>query len=426
LEDATSPAPSREKDGSESEEENAGQAFTRQLEEALEDADQARPLPIERIWFGAPGEHGVIRETGPNDEKWDQRNRLVSSMNKYMPHNQDKKYRRRREIEWVFHSPLWKMALRILQEKHHLQGGDLGGFSVGDFSVTVSNQSSGHPSSAVHSEDSVPPRPISPLDESSLREMMRRSEASPPEWLPPHREDLWHEMLNEVVTPFIEFVDDSAGTGGMHIPSFRARPRRYYDPQDQLTDLLKQYQDTGGKRRKEVNQWLETFEVGSDLRVERIGPELFAAHVERNGERRYLSDLGSGSAQLLPLILSIGTKPPARAFIEEPEANLHPDLQARLADLLVKLMDQGTQVVVETHSEYLVRRLQYLVAKGKCEPERASVAYLEGQDIDDETSPTIRHITIDQDGQLSESFGPGFFDQATNLMVDLFKYGSDN
>jgi predicted ATPase len=89
-------------------------------------------------------------------------------------------------------------------------------------------------------------------------------------------------------------------------------------------------------------------------------------------------------------------------------------------------MDQGTQVVVETHSEYLVRRLQYLVAQGKCEPERASVAYLEGQDIDDETSPTIRHITIDQDGQLSESFGPGFFDQATNLMVDLFKYGSDN
>lgn len=432
LEEIT-PKEEREGTGDASEKRGSREELSEEQKQRFEDlvvenAEEAETTPVRYIRFGGPGKAGVIRgETSEHDE-WDQRQRQATFTIRDLPHNQDKDYRRRRDTEWTFHAPLWKMALCLLQKKRELEGENLEDFSVGDFSVAMSNRARAmhDPGSRVYSKDEIPRRAVSPFDKSSLRTMLKEADTSLPEWLPPHQEEVWMEMLNDVITPFIEFVDRNTNAEGMHVPSFRARPQRYYDSHDQLTGLLKQYHETEGNRREDVNEWLEAFEIGSELRVDRIGPELLEAHVERNGARRYLSDLGSGSAQLLPLILSVGMRPPARAYIEEPEANLHPDLQARLADLMVKLTERGTQVIVETHSEYLVRRLQYLVARGECPSDRASVTYLNARDIDEKGSPDIRHITIDQDGQLSEPFGPGFFDQATNLMVDLFKYGSDN
>jgi predicted ATPase len=125
------------------------------------------------------------------------------------------------------------------------------------------------------------------------------------------------------------------------------------------------------------------------------------------------------------LKLTVGN-PSSVLLLEEPEANLHPNLQSRLADLLVELIGSGHQVLVETHSEYLVRRLQYLVAKGQCDPDSASVLYVDATDSMDTSTPDVRSISIDEHGQLSEPFGGGFFDEATDLMVDLFKYGSEN
>ncbi|ABC46106.1 AAA family ATPase [Salinibacter ruber] len=212
-----------------------------------------------------------------------------------------------------------------------------------------------------------------------------------------------------------------------HLPSFQARPERYYGPQDPLTPLLEKHQDAHPTVQDDVEEWLDVFDLGSDLDVESVAPYLYAASVRRNGGRRYLADLGSGTAQLLPLILKLTVGHPSSVLLlEEPEANLHPNLQSRLADLLVELIGSGHQVLVETHSEYLVRRLQYLVAKGRCDPDSASVLYVDATDSTDTSTPDVRSIFIDEHGQLSEPFGGGFFDEATDLMVDLFKYGSEN
>ena len=139
---------------------------------------------------------------------------------------------------------------------------------------------------------------------------------------------------------------------------------------------------------------------------------------------------GYGYTQLVPLILHAAYSHDSRAhpfptlLVEEPEANLHPNLQAKLADLFVHLSrPEGAHTVVETHSEYLVRRLQYLVAKGEVEPERVALYYL---GPDPEAKDYVRRIEIDRHGQLSQEFGAGFFDEATNLMVNLYKFGSEN
>jgi hypothetical protein len=52
-------------------------------------------------------------------------------------------------------------------------------------------------------------------------------------------------------------------------------------------------------------------------------------------------------------------------IIEEPELNLHPSLQVELMDVIIELVEEyNLSVVLETHSEYMLRRLQLRVHEG--------------------------------------------------------------
>jgi predicted ATPase len=246
-------------------------------------------------------------------------------------------------------------------------------------------------------------------------------------WLPSDMEDVWLSVRRLVLGPLVDKIEKAATIQSTYLPSFRANPKRYYGPQDQLTPLLQSYQNAHPIRKESVEEWLDTFEIGADLQVEVVATDLYSATINRNGARRHLADLGSGTAQLLPLILKLTASSTSDVLLlEEPEANLHPNLQARLADLFIELIEEGHQVLVETHSEYLVRRLQYLVATGECTPDDTSVLYIGDFEPAENETPEVRAISIDQHGQLSRPFGGGFFDQSTDLMVDLFKYGSEN
>lgn len=70
---------------------------------------------------------------------------------------------------------------------------------------------------------------------------------------------------------------------------------------------------------------------------------------------------------------------------EEPEAHLHPRVQARLATWFVFLAQASRQVLVETHSDHLVRRLRRLAA------EAAS-----GSALEDWLSTNVRIVNVTQ------------------------------
>lgn len=246
----------------------------------------------------------------------------------------------------------------------------------------------------------------------------------PEGWPPDYEDGLWKLLKDHVLSPVAAEIDKASRVSTTYVPSYRASGQAYYGPADSLTGLLKSFEGVEGSIRQKVNTWIEKLDLGRDLQVERKGPSLYEATIERNGERRSLADCGSGVSQLLPLILqfTVGSAEEV-LLVEEPEANLHPDLQARLADLFGDLA-KGRTAIVETHSEYFVRRIQYLIARGSIEPGLVQLLYIEPPD--DQSPSRVRPISIDEQGQLSESFGPGFFDEATDLMVDLFKYGSEN
>ena len=96
--------------------------------------------------------------------------------------------------------------------------------------------------------------------------------------------------------------------------------------------------------------------------------------------------------------------------IEEPEQNLHPALQSKLADLFYNIYQEtGCQIIVETHSEYIVRKSQVIVSNlSEGEENPFKVYYF----------PSKRkpyELRYAPDGSFLDRFGTGFYDEAAQL-----------
>jgi predicted ATP-dependent endonuclease of OLD family len=102
--------------------------------------------------------------------------------------------------------------------------------------------------------------------------------------------------------------------------------------------------------------------------------------------------------------------------IEEPETNLHPDFQVILADMLYEFaLHSDWHLIVETHSEYLVRKLQVLTANQKTQHDLVRILNFGNK----ENSGKVKVIKIRKNGGLSDSFFPGFYNVAHELQYQL-------
>ena len=79
-------------------------------------------------------------------------------------------------------------------------------------------------------------------------------------------------------------------------------------------------------------------------------------------------------------------------------------------------------LIIETHSEYLIRKLQYLTATKEFKPGDAVIYYFNNPKKVREGEEQIKKITIDENGSLSDHFGPGFIDEGTNVKFELLRY----
>lgn len=77
-----------------------------------------------------------------------------------------------------------------------------------------------------------------------------------------------------------------------------------------------------------------------------------------------IADVGVGVSQVLPILVALLIAEPGQlVYIEQPELHLHPRAQHQLAEFLAEAAKRGVRVVVETHSDLLIRGIQTLVAK---------------------------------------------------------------
>ena len=246
-------------------------------------------------------------------------------------------------------------------------------------------------------------------------------------------------VINDCIDPW--FVKDIA-----YIDSSSASVRRLYSVEDEnkmCVALSKLVKKGNSKTGDFVNKWLkEKFEIGDCIEIEGAKEGVgVMAYLVKGEDRSLLADEGYGITQLIALLLQIennineykryntiwdegvGRNVPyfLHSFIavEEPEVHLHPKYQSMLAEMFVEAYQKyKIHFIIETHSEYLIRKLQVMVAdkENALTANDVSLNYVEkGKD----GVSTNRKIEILDDGRLHGSFGTGFFDEADNRAMDL-------
>lgn len=270
--------------------------------------------------------------------------------------------------------------------------------------------------------------------------------------------DLMREVINPNWSENIEYLS-----------STRVSVKRLYslESNDDFSNLLKKYFEIRrnykenkynklSKKQYEINsfinKWIKEFKIGESISFDvdkgGLGVQI-RLHKKQGDAGRLLADEGFGITQLVSILLQIETailkaekvkinyftglnildKKNHKDFgykintiaIEEPEIHLHPKYQSKLAEMFIEACSYDIHFIIETHSEYLIRKLQTLVAKRIIKAECISILYAYNSDIENRPlyTPQIKPIDIEEDGRLADSFGDGFFDEADKSAMEL-------
>ncbi len=86
--------------------------------------------------------------------------------------------------------------------------------------------------------------------------------------------------------------------------------------------------------------------------------------VKKESPEVLLTDVGFGVSQVLPAVVLLNYVPKnSTVILEQPEIHLHPRVQSEVADAIIAIAEtRDLQVIVESHSEHILRRLQRRVA----------------------------------------------------------------
>lgn len=211
-----------------------------------------------------------------------------------------------------------------------------------------------------------------------------------------------------------------------YIKPVRAHAERYY----RLRNLSVEEIDSDGRNLpmfinslskrdlSRYNEWLfENFGF-------KINTKATAGHVSLNIEIKEnsinLSDTGYGYSQLLPIITQLWvateyknkkekSEIPIVFAIEQLELHLHPEMQAKLIDVIARIaqINKGKiQFILETHSETVINRLGNLIYKNKISEKDVNVIVFNKELGDCNTQ--IKISNFDKDGYL-QKWPIGFF-----------------
>ena len=224
----------------------------------------------------------------------------------------------------------------------------------------------------------------------------------------------------------------------------RSKPRRTYDPsrptRDPEGNYIPMYLASLYFQEKEIwkklKKALEGFGKSAGLFDEIVVKPLsrkesdpFQIQISRfrdkgkKGPWHNLIDVGYGVSQVLPVITELlRDGAPAMSLLQQPEVHLHPKAQAALGSLFCQVAESSRQLIVETHSDYLIDRVRMDVRDGKTKlkPEDVSILYFERGDLD----VHIHSLSIDGEGNIlgaPPSYGSFFMDEVER---SLWKQGS--
>lgn len=165
-----------------------------------------------------------------------------------------------------------------------------------------------------------------------------------------------------------------------------------------------------------VNYWL-TYILGIkfEMQTEKVTPTKVRI-IYKSNDLPNLSpqQLGVGVSYLVKvLIMCLRSKQGDVLMIENPELLLHPAAQARLGVFFTYIANAGIQVLLETHCEHLINKLQYQIYKNQFDCNKA-VVYYKG----DMVAP-FETIHFTKVGKFAVDFPEGFFDATLENLLEM-------
>ena len=124
-----------------------------------------------------------------------------------------------------------------------------------------------------------------------------------------------------------------------------------------------------------IAHWLKEIGLIHSFSIQEIAPNtnLYRTLVkkEAGASEVALTDVGFGVSQVLPVLTLLYYVPEGSIVLfEQPEIHLHPAVQSKLADVMINIAkNRKIQIIVESHSEHLLRRFQRRVAEGEMNEE---------------------------------------------------------
>jgi predicted ATPase len=250
--------------------------------------------------------------------------------------------------------------------------------------------------------------------------------------------------LNTRVTRFISKTDY---LGPLRTPPARTylfsgeRSKRIGASGENMTSLLATTESKRARERadnsddptigEQINSWLQKAQMAQSATVSPISDRHFELRIKNffTKEDQNIADVGYGHSQVIPFLAggyALGSG--AVYMTEQPELHLHPKAQAELGDFVTELYQAETQVIIETHSEHMILRLQQHVANGNISPRHIRFFYvtndpevLAKEDASLAQSSEIIPIDLDGQGQFTTPWPRGFFPEKLEESKKLAK-----
>ncbi len=158
-----------------------------------------------------------------------------------------------------------------------------------------------------------------------------------------------------------------------------------------------------------IAKWLEDLGVIESFELKRTaqGRKDYEVKVTTRGglTKVALPDVGFGISQVLPALVEAFYCPEGSiVWMEQPEIHLHPQVQAELADVFISAIrayengrPRNVQLIIETHSEHFLDRLQRRIAEGTLEPAEVAVYFARA----DAKGAVLEELTVNEYGDIT-------------------------
>lgn len=168
-----------------------------------------------------------------------------------------------------------------------------------------------------------------------------------------------------------------------------------------------------------ISKWLQKLELAHSFRLIPIGDlddNNYEIRIQKtsNSAEVTLADMGHGVSDIFPLLVHCCYVPEGSTLIlEQPGIHLHPTAQDDLADLLIEVItERNLQILVESHSEHLLTRLQRRIAEKQIDQDKVALYFC--RNIDGES--TKERLKVTESGDI-KNWPENFFG---DVMGDMF------